>query len=85
MSAATEMSRLDSIPTEQLEKLLGTEGLPAVKAKDNGKVLMVVDGEWAVVSLPVELPVVTADDNGAVLTVVEGAWAAVAPETTPGG
>lgn len=53
MGAATEMSRLDSLPTETLNKLLTMKGLPNVSSKDNGKVLMVVDGVWAAV-LPEE-------------------------------
>lgn len=80
MSASTEMSRLDSIPTEKLNQLLGLEGLPTVAAKDNGKVLMVVNGNWAVASIPAELPAVSDTDNGSVLTVADGEWKAVAPQ-----
>ena len=52
--------------------------LPAVKAADNGKVLKVVEGAWAVGTDndTAELPAVTADDNGKVLTVVDGVWTA---------
>lgn len=52
--------------------------LPEVDSSDNGKVLMVVNGEWALaeISFPVELPTVTADDNGKSLKVVSGEWAA---------
>lgn len=49
--------------------------LPIVTAEDNGKVLGVVNGEWAAMSLPEELPAVSASDNGQVLKVVDGAWA----------
>lgn len=59
MGAATEMSRLDSLPTETLNKLiqlaesaedlLALQGLPKVGDDDDGKVLTVVDGEWAAV------------------------------------
>ena len=59
MGAATEMSRLDSLPTATLAKLialaesadslLALQGLPKVKATDNGKVLTVVEGAWAAV------------------------------------
>ena len=81
MSAATEMSRLDSIPTEKLNELLAMKGVPSVSSSDNGKVLMVVEGKWEVASIPAELPAVTATDNGSVLTVADGEWKAVAPET----
>lgn len=58
--------------------------LPDVSASDNGKILGVVDGEWAVIDAPTELPSVSSTDNGKVLGVVEGEWAAVdtAPEET---
>lgn len=38
------------------EKLVGVSvtELPAVSASDNGKVLMVVDGAWAVAELPAD-------------------------------
>ncbi len=51
--------------------------LPAVTAANNGKVLKVVEGAWALAddSNTTELPAVTADNNGKVLKVVEGAWA----------
>ena len=55
--------------------------LPNVSASDNGKILGVADGEWAVIDAPVELPSVSSTDNGKVLGVVEGEWAAV--DTTP--
>lgn len=79
MSAATEMSRLDSIPTEQLNNLLNMEGVPSVTSSSNGKVLTVVSGKWKAADVPAELPTVTADDNGKVLMVVDGVWAAVDP------
>ena len=55
--------------------------LPDVSASDNGKILGVANGEWAVIDAPVELPSVSSTDNGKVLGVVEGEWAAV--DTTP--
>lgn len=59
----------------------GGEGgavLPTVSASDNGKVLKVVGGAWAVGTDndTTELPAVTATDNGKTLKVVEGVWAA---------
>ena len=46
-----------NIKTINNESLLGSgnltvSGLPTVSATDNGKVLMVVNGAWAVTSLP---------------------------------
>ena len=69
-------------PTTTEEKILaglaGTGGLgielPTVTATDNGKVLMVVNGEWAVGTVSSQLPAVTASDDGKVLMVVDGTW-----------
>ena len=67
---------------ESLEKIAQREGasnLPAVTGADNGKVLMVAEGEWGKAALPAELPAVTAADVGKVLTVdAEGNWVAAA-------
>ena len=56
MSANTEMSRLDSLPTATLNKLIQLAesadtllSIPAVSKDDNGKVLTVADGAWAAV------------------------------------
>lgn len=49
--------------------------LPAVTSDDNGKILGVSNGAWAVMDTPVELPTVSSTDNGKVLGVVEGTWA----------
>lgn len=61
-----------------LTEIMGALGaLPAVTASDNGKTLLVVDGEWTVASIPSQLPAVTGDDEGKVLMVdSEGAWGA---------
>ena len=56
MGAATEMSRLDSLPTEKLNELLNMEGVPSVTSSSNGKVLTVVSGKWKANELPTELP-----------------------------
>ena len=40
------------------------EELPAVSSTDNGKVLKVVSGEWAMGDAPSGLPTVSASDNG---------------------
>lgn len=60
-----------------------TTGLPVVTEDDNGKILKVVGGAWAVTEdggADEELPGVTADDNGKVLKVVDGAWVAAEEE-----
>ena len=60
------------------EKPLG-EQLPAVKTTDNGSVLKVSGGKWAI-GTDAGLPAVTAADNGSILKVVDGAWAVVVPD-----
>lgn len=56
MGASTEMSRLDSLPTEKLNSLLNMEGVPSVTSSSNGKVLTVVSGKWKAANLPAVLP-----------------------------
>ncbi len=76
------MGRMTKAMESIAEKLVGVDvtELPAVDSGDNGKVLMVVDGQWAAGSLTKELPLVTTTDAGKVLTVSEeGQWAAIAP------
>lgn len=51
--------------------------LPAVTSTNNGKILKVVEGKWALAddSNTIELPAVTADNAGQVLKVdAEGHW-----------
>lgn len=50
--------------------------LPDVTIADNGKVLMVIDGEWdkGTIEMGDILPEVTAEDNGKILKVVNGVW-----------
>ena len=63
------------------DKLVGVDvtELPAVDASKNGKVLMVVEGKWAVGDIPSQLPTVAAADAGKVLTVSAGGeWGAAA-------
>lgn len=50
--------------------------LPVVSAADNGKVLRVVNGQWAVSAETVELPAVSGSDNGKALIVSSGKWSA---------
>lgn len=54
--------------------------LPAVTASNNGAVLKVSGGKWAIGSETVELPAYTSSDEGAVLTVKSDGtleWAAI--------
>ena len=72
------------IMTQEIEAARGSSKyLPAVTSDDNGKVLGVVEGDWAPVTGGggggSELPSVTASDEGKVLTVnSSGAWVAAA-------
>ena len=54
---------------------IGGVGFPEITANDEGKVLQIVDGAWALVPPQSGLPDVTALQNGQVLTVVDGEWA----------
>ena len=75
------MARMTNALQEIADKLVGVDvtELPAVTASDNGKVLMVVNGQWAAAAIPSQLPAVTSSDSGKVLTVsAQGAWGAAA-------
>ena len=63
----------DTVTREDLDDI---RELPETSSEENGKVLAVVDGEWAAAEIPEgNLPPVTSADNGKVLGVVEGEWA----------
>lgn len=56
---------------------IGGSSLPEVSGSDNGKALIVAEGEWTAANIPSQLPSVTAADEGKVLAVnSSGVWAA---------
>ena len=57
----------------------GATVLPHVSSADNGKVLTVVNGAWAVATPAAELPTVTSSNNGEILTVSGGNWVSAVP------
>lgn len=57
----------------------GATVLPHVSSADNGKVLTVVNGAWAVAAPAAELPTVTSSNNGEILTVSGGNWVSAVP------
>lgn len=84
MASSTEISRLDYIEKEKLEKILSLVDLDSdvlsilIDKPSDGQIL-VYDGtakKWKNATV-VMLPSVSSDDNGKVLKVVEGVWTAV--------
>ena len=57
-----------------IAEVVNEKGLPGVTEVENGKVLTVVDGEWAVADMPTELPKVTDASNGKGLIPMYGTW-----------
>ena len=67
---------------KHIAALIGSGGatvLPHVSSADNGKVLTVVNGAWAVAAPTAELPTVTSSNNGEILTVSGGSCVSAAP------
>ena len=50
--------------------------LPTVTASENGRILLVANGNWVPGTAPTGLPTVTSANDAQVLTVVGGNWAA---------
>lgn len=73
--ADVENIQTDAEMIDKIEDIMGSKILPDASEAENGDILTVDDGAWAVGEIPKELPTVTSDDNGDVLTVVEGEWA----------
>ena len=71
MAADTEMVLLGLVEKAKRDELLTAQTLPKTTNSDNGKVLKVSGGKWA---LPAGLPSVSPEDNGKVLMVVNGEW-----------
>ena len=55
---------------------IGNLTLPAVTSSNNGQILQVSNGAWAVGAAPSGLPSITSSDNGKILQVSSGTWAA---------
>lgn len=58
--------------------------LPTISSANNGQILKVINGAYAVGDAPTVVPAVTSADNGKILQVSEGAWAAETLSTMTG-
>lgn len=58
--------------------------LPTISSANNGQILKVINGAYAVGDAPTAVPAVTSADNGKILQVSEGAWAAETLSTMTG-
>ena len=87
MSTTSHYEVYGTLPTlteQEKNDILTSKELPSVSGSDNGKALIVEEGEWTKKTIPSQLPEVTAPtDNGKILTVVNGAWAKASPYTLP--
>lgn len=92
--SVTEITSPEEITADSPDGLYIQEGgssggnggeLPEVTTDDNGKLLGVENGAWAVVDAPEELPEVTEADNGKVLKVSNGVWGLGDDEVSGGG
>ena len=77
-AATTHHFIIDGLVIHKLDsRFLNTDDLlPSVSTNNNGQILGVVNGAWAVTSAPSGLPTITTADNDKVLMVVNGAWVA---------
>lgn len=78
MSAITGLDdAIDGINDDIEELQTSVSAVPPPTSADNGKVLKVVNGEYALANEASGLPSVSSSDNGKILQVVNGAWGAV--------
>ena len=78
--ADVENIQTDAEMRDKIEDIMGSKILPDASEAEDGDVLTVDDGAWAIGEIPKELPTVTAEDEGDVLTVnAEGEWVNAEP------
>ena len=70
----TEYGTLPTMTEQEKQDILSAKELPAVSGSDNGKALIVDNGEWAKKTIPSQLPSVSSTDNDKVLLVSSGKW-----------